>query len=328
MKSFVFINYKGGVGKTTLAVNMAASLANRLKPNKEPNKVLFIDMDPNGSASRYFLGASFYKTAILQMKKYNTLGSLLKDSIKGNISSIQASDLLREDSESSGPIFGRYRAPEEDPFQFTSQLDTSKEFFWDNLHLLPSSPDLKEIVDTYPNQSQIPFGEKSIPSHTLLSNVLQDIQENYDYIVIDTPPGQGLLTLNAISFSKNILIPVVPDMLSVSSLPDLLSNLKDTKHFLGDDDISVISVIPSLYTNKYSLYATTIQSLKDELTLNLERDKRSILKRPFYFADKGFQRSSHLIELQAKGRPIFDLHKDELIRRRIEAIVDKVLELV
>ena len=59
-----------------------------------------------------------------------------------------------------------------------------------------------------------------------------------------------------------------------------------------------------------------------------ERDKRSILKRPFYFADKGFQRSSHLIELQAKGRPIFDLHKDEPIRRRLEAIVDKVLELV
>jgi chromosome partitioning protein len=327
MKSIALINSKGGVGKTTLAVNIAASLANRLKSDKKPNKVLLIDMDPNASASRYLLGASFYKTAILQMRKYPTLGSLLKESIRGTHPQILSTDLITEESETNGPIFGRYRAPESDPFQFTSQLEP-REFFWDNLHLLPSSPELKEIVDAYSNKPQIPFGEGSIPAAILLSEVLSQIRETYDFIVVDTPPGQGLLTQNAISFAQNLILPVVPDMLSSTTLFDLLSHLKDTKHSLSQDEISVVSVIPTLYTQKYKIYGSILQNLKEELSLNLERDQRSILKRPFYFADRGFQRSSQLLELQSQGRPLLDCHREEPIRKRLESIVDKIIPLL
>jgi len=160
-----FSNQKGGVGKTTTCVNMAAYLA------KFKKKVLIIDMDPQGNATS---GLGFNKSA-MKHSIYNVI-----------IDDVSVKDVI---------------------------IDTKI----DNLFIIPSSIELAAAeVDLVYKQNR----EKR------LRDSIIKIKDDFDYIVIDCPPSLGLLTINALSASDGVIIPIQCEYYALEGLSQLMNTIK------------------------------------------------------------------------------------------------------
>ena len=166
-----FINQKGGVAKTTTAINISAQWAQQGK------KVLLIDLDPQSSATRAIFG---------DMDFENTVYDILTNEIQA------------EEAIVPSETFGFDVIPSE---------------------IMLSGIEL--ILATH-------FGRESI-----LKRALVDIKDQYDIIVIDCSPSLGLLTVNALIASKDIVIPICPEYFSLKGIELILETLKNINHGLG-----------------------------------------------------------------------------------------------
>jgi len=158
-------NQKGGVGKTTTAVNLAACLT------AEGYRVLLVDFDPQGSAT-ISLG---YEPDDID----NTIYSLMigKSSFDNTIIHTQYCDLL------------------------------------------PANDDLSSF-DLF----VITNADKLSPPY-MLRNALQSFLSAYDYVVIDCPPSKGLLTVNALSVSTDVLIPLQCEYLATKGVMKMIQTI-------------------------------------------------------------------------------------------------------
>ncbi len=165
-------NQKGGVGKTTTAVNLASSLA------VLEQKVLLIDADPQANATS---GMGF------------------------DIRSIKTSiyECLIEDVDPNGIIIN-------------SDVE--------NLDVIPSHIDL---VGAEIEMTNMPGREKN------LSSVIDKIEPKYDFIFIDCSPSLGLITLNALTASHSVLIPVQCEYYALEGLGKLLNTIKIVQNRLN-----------------------------------------------------------------------------------------------
>ncbi len=165
VKILAVANQKGGVGKTTTSVNLAASLA------AAGCKVLLVDMDPQGNAT---MGCGIEKRE-LQRTVYQVLLG------------VAAIGEVRQISESGG------------------------------FDLIPANRELAgaevELVDL-PNRE------------TRLKQALRDIQDNYEFILIDCPPALNLLTLNGLCAAHAVVIPMQCEYYALEGLSDLVSTIK------------------------------------------------------------------------------------------------------
>ena len=202
-----FMNNKGGVGKTTLTVNLGAALT--LVPN-DKSRVLIIDMDPQGNASSYLLKSANNRQ---EEDKERDLGQLLKDPsfpIKDLIYTYQYYTLEKKPKNGSGQQAPRIESEDDE--------DTKDKFYsWHevpNLHILPAYEGLRFDFESDAFLASL--------DRELLKTAIQQIVNDYDFILIDCPPSLNMLSQMGLMASDYVIMPIKPGEFEIIGMNAML----------------------------------------------------------------------------------------------------------
>lgn len=250
IKTLVFANQKGGVGKTTSATNVAAFLA------KSGKRVLMIDADPQGNA-----------TSGLGINKKQTGGSVY--------------DLF----------IGRAKA---------SEVIVSTKT--PNLFMIPSSINLvgAEIELVGENRREY-----------RLKDALSEVYDEYDFIVIDSPPSLGLITINALTAADGVVIPLLCEYYSLEGLSQLTYTMKTIKK-LYNPNLELVGVLINMFDGRLNLSMQVMSEIKKYFG-------SKILKTPI-------PRNVKLSEAPSYGEPIYEYDKRSKGAVAYEAVAAEIAE--
>lgn len=210
-KIITVINMKGGVGKTTLSVNMSYILS-----KYHGKKTLLIDIDPQFNATQYLVDQ---KIILNHFRTKKTVYDIL---------------MPKKDEEVSLTLKRKKETEERiNLADYTINIYKNGE---SKLDLIPSSLKL------------INFETSKRGVESLLKKFLKDNCTEYDYIVIDCPPTLSLLTLSAYLASEYYLIPIKPDYLSSLGLPLLDRGLKEYED-LHSHKLNLLGIVFTMVTN-------------------------------------------------------------------------------
>lgn len=220
-------NQKGGVGKTTTTVNLAAALA------AVGQRVLLIDLDPQGNAT---MGCGVDKRA---------LAHSVYDVLLGNCSAQQA-------------------------------LNTSPAA---NFQVIGANRDLAgaeiELVAMERRENR-------------LRDAFAEIQDQFDFVLIDCPPSLGLLTLNGLCMAKGVIVPMLCEYYALEGLTDLVNSIKQV-HANLNRDLKIIGILRVMFDARVTLQQQVSEELKQ------------------HFGDKVFEsiipRNVRLAEAPSHGLP-------------------------
>jgi chromosome partitioning protein len=250
-KIISLINQKGGVGKTTTAINVATYLANFGK------SVLLVDLDPQGNAS-------------------SGLGIDIRTLEKGLYHSLVGG---------------------EHPRNVILRMENSGH------DILPSSQDLAgagiELVH---------FDNREFK----LYDVLRQIRTDYDYIIIDSPPSLGLLTINGLVASDEVLIPVQTEYYALEGLSQLLQTIELVQKHL-QPNLKIMGAVLTMYDRRNRLARQVVNEMRNHF--------------PGHVFESVIPRSVRLAEAPSYGKSILNFDSLSKGARSYKNLVKEILEM-
>jgi chromosome partitioning protein len=228
-------NQKGGVGKTTTAVNLSAALALKGK------KVLLIDADPQANATT---SLGFHRDTY----EYNIYHVMLGTK--------ELSEIL---------------------------LDTEIE----NLKLAPSNIGLVGIEKE--------FYKELKDRELILKRKIDPIKSEFDYVIIDSPPALGPITINTLSAATSVLIPIQCEFFALEGLAQLLNTIKLVKQTINRQ-LQIKGFLPTMYSDQNNLSKQVFADLAQHFESKL-----------FKISDSSYvviPRNIKLAEAPSFGKPI------------------------
>lgn len=189
-------NQKGGVGKTTTAVSLAAGL------NKKGIKTLLVDTDPQSNSTNTFNAA---------IENQATLYDLLLDG-----------------------------ADVHECIQHTDAGD-----------IIASDPLLNSAEQKFPADTSRFF---------VLKKALKPILNDYEYIIIDTPPALGVILSNVFTVANEILVPMLADKYSIDGITELIKNINNAQEYTNPE-LSINGILMVMYNDRTKLDRNVVLSL-------------------------------------------------------------------
>lgn len=102
----------------------------------------------------------------------------------------------------------------------------------------------------------------AISRESRLKNALEDVRDNYDYIIIDTPPSLGLLTLNALTAADSFLVPIQCEYFALEGLSQLLSTIKIVQKNLNPK-LEMEGILMTMFDNRTNLANQVVADVKE-----------------------------------------------------------------
>ena len=237
-------NQKGGVGKTTTAVNLSAALAENGK------KVLLIDADPqtNATTSLGFNRNDYEYNIYHVLVGIKTMSEVILTSNFKNVDLIPANIGL---------------------------VGIEKEFY-------DSSKKKREL---------------------LLKKAIKPIKKNYDFIIIDSPPALGPITINALGAADSVIIPIQCEYFALEGLAQLLNTINLLKKSINPK-LTIKGFLPTMFSSQNNLSKQVLEDLSHHFKKNLFLDK----KKDFIIVPRNIK----VAESPSYGKPVIQYaHKSK-----------------
>ena len=201
-------NQKGGVGKTTTAINLGTALA------AIGEEVLIVDLDPQGNAS-------------------TGLGIDRKQRLRSTYDLMVGESTLAEVAMATA-------VP--------------------RLSVAPSTMDLLGVELEIASRSDRAFRlRRAIASHVLQGDSIRT--RNYTYVLVDCPPSLNLLTINALSASHSILVPLQCEFFALEGLSQLLQTVEQVKHALNPE-LTVHGIVLTMFDSRNNLAGQVVADVR------------------------------------------------------------------
>ncbi|KKO20770.1 MAG: AAA family ATPase [Candidatus Brocadia sp.] len=315
-----FINYKGGVGKTTTTYHIGCALA--LFHSK---KVLLIDVDPQANLT--FLCAVYHRWELFK-KDNGTIANLFASYFRDSFDPCQIKNIiwkspieLSTEGKATNDVVKNLDLIPSDIDLLGVDLELASKtwrkiesgFYQEQLQILRRTiKGLKELfcIDTSDDMRDALF---YLEQRHILKNAIHGIKDNYDYILIDCPPNLYLVTQNALAASDAYVITTIPDHMSTIGINILIRKIRELhdmmnhKCRLTNAEMHGINHQGILFAMVRTAGQSIVSTHKDKIT-GLRKDYGNACFESFISWGAGYTEAS------AMAVPVFLLNDENAMR--------------